>query len=114
MLTIEFWQDTLIYSPNSFTYSAFKAYIVLISYISSIIYAGFAAFRFDVEGEHLQHEENMGIHEDDTIKKMNRLQLFFEITFIVYTLSHFLMECKHENPMMPPIRNFHKIATNYI
>lgn len=53
MLTIEFWQDTLIYSPNNFTYSAFKAYIVLISYISSIIYAGFAAFRFDVEGEHL-------------------------------------------------------------
>ena len=53
MLTIEFWQETLIFSPNSFTFSAFKAYIVLISYISSIIYAGFAAFRFDVEGEHL-------------------------------------------------------------
>jgi hypothetical protein len=69
MLTIEFWQDNLIFSPSTFTYHIFKAYIILVSYISSIIYAAFAAFRFDVEGEHLQHEDNKMLHAGDRLIK---------------------------------------------
>jgi C4-dicarboxylate transporter len=85
-------------------------FVVICSLISSILYIFFAAFRYDKEGDHHEHEQL--IVTATLQRKQDSLYLMFELVFVVHLITGFFQEF-HPPGTLTPIRKLGMIFNHY-
>mmetsp|Transcript_13798 Transcript_13798/g.21545 ORF Transcript_13798/g.21545 Transcript_13798/m.21545 type:complete len:124 (+) Transcript_13798:264-635(+) len=79
------------------------------------MYAFFAAFRYDVEGEHnyTQHlDTKLFIFSDEELEMLNWIYLGIEATYLLDFITLFLMEYQTQESHVP-VRDIAKTAKRY-
>ena len=99
-------QDRLIVSPENIFYQIFKGFIVMLCILSSLMYAFFAAFRMDVEGE-------VSVYSPAEIKNFNRFQAIVECMFLIDMVIEFFLEYVDESTTLK-VRDISMISVRYL
>ena len=80
--------DYLVINPRGKLYIAFKSFNILLCLVSSFVYAFYAAFRLDTDG----NPNDPGIDPTLHIPTMDNIEIFFECQFFLDCVTKFFLE----------------------
>jgi len=103
--------DYFIINPHSMLYRLFRSIVVLCCLASSFIYAFYAAFRNDVDGDPSQINDPKLY-----IPTMDMIQIAFEALFLVDILLKFILEYKDDftSSHVHQVRDVSLISIRYL
>jgi hypothetical protein len=103
----------LLISSKSLKYQFYNIFITFMCLISSMVYAYYAAFRYDVEEDHASQNINLLSISMPESKTLDKIELIIELIFLGDMIIRF---CSEYTPIdsIYPVRDIILISKHYL